>query len=93
MRGSAIPQYHHAGASLHLARQEPHHIMVVMATGCDLRVDETGILCDGLISEISASSLHPVVLKGSYDAISSFAFSLECYKLFVHKLDPWSCKD
>ncbi len=58
MRGSAIPQYHHAGASLHHARQEPHHIMVVMATGCDLRVDETGILCDGLISEISACILQ-----------------------------------
>ncbi len=25
------------------------------------------------------------VLKGSYDVISSFAFSLECYKLFVHR--------
>ncbi len=25
------------------------------------------------------------VLKGSYDAISSFAFSLECYKLIVHR--------
>ncbi len=24
-------------------------------------------------------------LKGSYDAISSFAFSLECYKLIVHR--------
>ncbi len=24
-------------------------------------------------------------LKGSYDAISSFPFSLECYKLFVHR--------
>ncbi len=29
-----------------------------------------------------------VVLKGSYDAISSFAFSLECYKLIVHRYDP-----
>ncbi len=27
----------------------------------------------------------PWLLKGSYDAISSFAFSLECYKLFVHR--------
>ncbi len=25
------------------------------------------------------------LLKGSYDAISSFLFSLECYKLFVHR--------
>ncbi len=25
------------------------------------------------------------MLKGSYDAISSLAFSLECYKLFVHR--------
>ncbi len=25
-------------------------------------------------------------LKGSYDAISSFPFSLACYKLFVHKI-------
>ncbi len=24
-------------------------------------------------------------LKGSYDAISSFSFSLECYKLIVHR--------
>ncbi len=32
-------------------------------------------------------------LKGSYDAISSFPFSLECYKLIVHRWDPWSCKD
>ncbi len=24
-------------------------------------------------------------LKGSYDAISSFPFSLECYKLIVHR--------
>ncbi len=24
-------------------------------------------------------------LKVSYDAISSFPFSLECYKLFVHR--------
>ncbi len=24
-------------------------------------------------------------LKGSYDAISSFAFSLECYKLILHR--------
>ncbi len=24
-------------------------------------------------------------LKGSYDAILSFPFSLECYKLFVHR--------
>ncbi len=29
-----------------------------------------------------------VPLKGSYDAISSFPFSLECYKLFVHRYDP-----
>ncbi len=29
---------------------------------------------------------HPgTFLKGSYDAISSFAFSLECYKLIVHR--------
>ncbi len=34
-----------------------------------------------------------LILKGSYDAISSFPFSLECYKLFVHRWDPWSCKD
>ncbi len=27
-------------------------------------------------------------LKGSYDVISSFAFSLECYKLFVRREDP-----
>ncbi len=26
-----------------------------------------------------------ILLKGSYDAISSFAFSLECYKLLVHR--------
>ncbi len=26
-----------------------------------------------------------VYLKGSYDAISSFPFSLECYKLIVHR--------
>ncbi len=32
-----------------------------------------------------ASSICPKVLKGSYDAISSFAFSLECYKLIVHR--------
>ncbi len=32
-------------------------------------------------------------LKGSYDAISSVPFSLECYKLFVHRWDSWSCKD
>ncbi len=25
---------------------------------------------------------------GSYDAISSFAFSLECHKLFMQKWDP-----
>ncbi len=25
------------------------------------------------------------ILKWSYDAISSFPFSLECYKLFVHR--------
>ncbi len=25
------------------------------------------------------------ILKGSYDAISSVSFSLECYKLFVHR--------
>ncbi len=25
------------------------------------------------------------MLKGSYDGISSFPFSLECYKLFVHR--------
>ncbi len=25
------------------------------------------------------------ILKGSYDAISSFPFSLECYKLIVHR--------
>ncbi len=25
-----------------------------------------------------------IQLKGSYDAISSFPFFLECYKLFVH---------
>ncbi len=25
------------------------------------------------------------ILKGSYDAISSFPFSLECYKLFMHR--------
>ncbi len=41
-------------------------------------------------------SLHPLLkyitniinvttLNGSYDAISSFPFSLECYKLFVHR--------
>ncbi len=28
-----------------------------------------------------------------YDTISCFAFSLECYKLIVHRQDPWSCKD
>ncbi len=31
---------------------------------------------------------HPgtvVFLKGSYDAISSFGFSLECYKLFMQR--------
>ncbi len=33
------------------------------------------------------------LLKGSYDVISSFPFSLECYKLIVHRLDPLSCKD
>ncbi len=26
-----------------------------------------------------------ITLKGSYDVISSFLFSLECYKLFVHR--------
>ncbi len=26
-----------------------------------------------------------MMLKWSYDAISSFAFSLECYKLIVHR--------
>ncbi len=34
------------------------------------------------------SNLHPPLkkkLKGSYDAISSFPFSLECYNLFVHR--------
>ncbi len=27
-------------------------------------------------------------LKGSYDEISSFSFSLECYNLNVHRYDP-----
>ncbi len=31
-------------------------------------------------------------LKGSYDWISSCPFSLECYKLIVHRYDPWSLK-
>ncbi len=33
------------------------------------------------------SKLHNCVsiLKGSYDAISSFPFSLECYKLIVYR--------
>ncbi len=26
-----------------------------------------------------------IIIKGSYDAISSFPFSLECYKLIVHR--------
>ncbi len=30
-------------------------------------------------------TLKQFFLKGSYDAISSFPFSLECYKLFVHR--------
>ncbi len=30
--------------------------------------------------------VYKEVLKGSYDAISSFPFSLECYKLFVMAL-------
>ncbi len=29
----------------------------------------------------------------SYDAISSFPFSLEYYKLIMHRWDPWSCKE
>ncbi len=29
------------------------------------------------------------LLKVSYDAISSFPFSLECYKLIEHRWDPW----
>uniref|UniRef100_A0A673LAV5 Si:ch73-380n15.2 n=1 Tax=Sinocyclocheilus rhinocerous TaxID=307959 RepID=A0A673LAV5_9TELE len=31
--------------------------------------------------------LYNSTLKGSYDAISIFPFSLECYKLLVHKED------
>ncbi len=30
-------------------------------------------------------SFSSTILKGSYDAISSFPFSLECYKLIVHR--------
>ncbi len=31
------------------------------------------------------SFLPDVFLKGSYDVISSVSFSLECYKLIVHR--------
>ncbi len=38
----------------------------------------------GMIDEFVVSSIF--VLKGSYHKpISSFAFSLECYKLIVHR--------
>ncbi len=36
------------------------------------------------LDELSVE-LFPNILKGSYDAISSLPFSLECYKLIVHR--------
>ncbi len=45
------------------------------------------IVCNGLLT------VYRYKLKGSYDAISSFVFSVDCYKLFVHIYDPWSNKD
>ncbi len=41
-------------------------------------------LCCQSVQMILSYAL-PFFLKGSYDAISSFAFSLECYKLIVHR--------
>ncbi len=55
---------------------------------CDITMTE----CEGEVSIDDAIAMF-TFLKGSYDAISSFPFSLECYKLFVHRWDPWSCKD
>ncbi len=40
-------------------------------------------------SQLLSIELKPAkMLKGSNDAISSFAFSLECYKLVVHRYVP-----
>ncbi len=44
-----------------------------------------------LLNNASAESTG--FLKGSYDAISGFPFSLDYYKLIVRREDPWSCKD
>ncbi len=38
-----------------------------------------------LVVIAKAVTIACLELKGSYDAISSFPFSLECYKLFVHR--------
>ncbi len=39
----------------------------------------------GLVRTVKQTKQCLKLLKGSYDAISSFSFSLKCYKLFVHR--------
>ncbi len=43
----------------------------------------TGVMTPGKSVLFVIMRTH-YILKGSYDAISSFPFSLECYKQFVH---------
>ncbi len=61
-----------------------------MATGNNFYIIDCSykfsFICEiSFIQEGNPLNRDSNILKGSYDAISSFPFSLECYKLFVHR--------
>ncbi len=45
-----------------------------------------GIIDEG--NSLTVELIYLILLKESYDAISSFAFSLECYEMFMYRQDP-----
>ncbi len=47
--------------------------------------DGKAVNCHMILQLYAGLLLKKHLLKEAYDAISSFAFSLECYKLIVHR--------
>ncbi len=45
-----------------------------------------GIIDEG--NSLTVELIYLILLKESYDAISSFAFSLKCYEMFTYRQDP-----